>query len=350
MATPTKKPTCRNWQILLGEYALDTISTRDRARLERHLAQCRHCRKRLAETQKIYAAMADFELAKPSPFFAAKVDRAVRETAGLEAPRAERKRWFELGRWWRSPAFATAAGAAALAVVATVLYLKVWVPYTATAPLPPPAKETATVPVEKRDTAPPAPAEKDDAAAREVDTSALAAAETPPGEELVRGEEFAESPDVVDDGVAAPAPTPEVAALLAASETEGEFAGAGRRDEARARESAGGVGFGAGFAAPAEEALWEEAPFAGAGYAGFAAPHTRVVTAAEVEAWMDARFEADVELLTGEDDAALLDYVTPDATLMTYFYELSAEEQEELLSRLRREAEEAPPAETFLFH
>jgi anti-sigma factor RsiW len=348
MATPTKKPTCRNWQILLGEYALETISARDRARLERHLAQCRHCRKRLAETQKMYAVMADFELAKPSPFFAAKVDRALREAAGREAPRAERQPWFQIGRWWRSPAFATAA--AALAVVATVLYLKVWVPYTAQAPFPPPGKEVATVPAEKRETAPAAPVEKGDAGAREIGAPALAAAETAPEGEVARGVSPAESPDLVDDGVAALPSTPEVSALITESDTEGEFAGAGRRDEALARESAGGAGFAPAFASPPEEALWEEAPFAEATVAGFAGPRTRVVTAAEVEAWMDARFEADVELLTGEDDSALLDYVTPDGTLMTYFYELSAEEQEELLSRLRREAEAASPTETFLFH
>jgi len=345
MTTPTKKPTCRNWQILLGEYALETISARDRARLERHLAQCRHCRKRLAETQKMYAVLADFELAKPSPFFAAKVERAVREAAGYEAPRTERKRWFQLGRWWRAPAFAPAAGAAALAVVAVVLYLTVWVPYTAQTPFPPPAKEKAPAPAEKRETA---PAAKGDVAARGLGAPAVSAAEAPPGDEVGRGEALAESPDVVDDGLLARPATPTVA--LTERDKEGELARGGRRDEARARESAGGVGFGAGFAAAPAEAFSEEAPFAEATVAAFGAPTTRLVTSAEVETWMDARFEADVERLTGESDAALLDYVTPDGTLMTYFYELSAEEQEELLSRMRREAEAASSTDVFLFH
>jgi hypothetical protein len=73
------------------------------------------------------------------------------------------------------------------------------------------------------------------------------------------------------------------------------------------------------------------------------------LTAADVEARMDARFEVDVERLTG-DGAALVDYVTPNGLLMTYFYELPVEEQRMLLSRLRRKAEAATAAELLLSH
>ncbi|MEE9456844.1 MAG: hypothetical protein V3W11_06820, partial [bacterium] len=75
-----------------------------------------------------------------------------------------------------------------------------------------------------------------------------------------------------------------------------------------------------------------------------------ILTAADVEARMDARFEVDVERLTGGDGAALVDYVTPNGLLMTYFYELPVEEQRMLLSRLRRKAEAATAAELLLSH
>jgi hypothetical protein len=74
------------------------------------------------------------------------------------------------------------------------------------------------------------------------------------------------------------------------------------------------------------------------------------LTAADVEARMEARFEVDVERLTGGDGAALVDYVTPNGLLMTYFYELPVEEQRMLLSRLRRKAEAATAAELLLSH
>ncbi len=73
------------------------------------------------------------------------------------------------------------------------------------------------------------------------------------------------------------------------------------------------------------------------------------LTAADVEAWMGPRFEAEVERLTG-DDAAFVDYVTPNGSLMAYFYELPLEEQRTLLSRLRREAEAAPAADMLFSH
>jgi hypothetical protein len=106
------------------------------------------------------------------------------------------------------------------------------------------------------------------------------------------------------------------------------------------REAAGaGAGFGAarGYAR------------ADAGVVVYGPPGAVALTATDVEGWMDPRFEADVERLTG-DDGALLDYVTPNGLLMAYFYELPVEEQRMLLSRMRREAEETPATEMLLSH
>ncbi len=398
MESEANNNACRKWQIILGEYVLGTVDERDRARLERHLARCERCRRELAETEKMYRLLGDFELAKPGPFFAAKVARAVRDEAeaAAAAPPLERA-LAGLGRAVRRPAVASAVAAASLAVVAAVLYVKVWLPRAPQELGIPTAGEVA-----------PADGKRDAAPAREK-------------EALLAEEKSGEGPrralsrvDAPGEGVLPPAST-YVAGELATEElaaVAGEPAEAPTRDEdeasaeGRPEVAARGTGAGAGAAdevalrrsepAKAEEKAAKEkaaeetrypataspktyetatAPFGArtraaegaSGYAGSAGgsafgrladdagtpgPAERegeVLTAADVEVLMDARFEADIERLTG-DGAALVDYVTPNGLLMTYFYELPVEEQKLLLSRLRRKAEAATAADLLLSH
>jgi hypothetical protein len=113
---------------------------------------------------------------------------------------------------------------------------------------------------------------------------------------------------------------------------------------ARTRARYGAAGYGRGAEVSTFERLADDD-----GTPALAELEEETLTAADVEAWMDARFEVDVEHLTG-DGAALVDYVTPNGLLMTYFYELPVEEQRMLLSRLRRKAEAATAAELLLSH
>ncbi|MEE8640704.1 MAG: zf-HC2 domain-containing protein, partial [bacterium] len=163
MESEPKKSACRKWQIILGEYVLGTVDERDRARLERHLARCERCRRELAETEKMYRLLGDFELAKPGPFFAAKVARAVRGGAEAVAPEpADERPLAGFGRWMRRPAVASAVAAASLAVVAAVLYVNIWLPrapqelVTPTAgEVAPAAGKLAAAPAREKETPPP---------------------------------------------------------------------------------------------------------------------------------------------------------------------------------------------------
>lgn len=334
------KPKCPNWQILLGEYALGTISERDRARLEGHLARCRRCRRALAETEDMYRLLGDFELAKAGPFFAAKVERAIKREAGVTATAgsaARARSWFR--GWLRAPAYISAAAAAAAAIVVGVLYVKVWMPGSA---------EQIEGPATKGAVPPAASIEKADKVLEAERTKSGRGvgrpAEVPALSLEVTEEALAESPAVDEfmtyDAAAAASPPVSYPAGLEdeggpAEETIADFDALMRSETAR-----GGAAFGA---APRGYAR------GGAGAAGFGAPGKVALTAADVEGWMDERFEADVERLTG-DDGALLDYVTPNGLLMAYFYELPLEEQRMLLSRMRREAEETSAAEMLLSH
>jgi hypothetical protein len=331
-----QKPTCPNWQILLGEYVLGTIAERDRARLEGHLARCRRCRRALAETEDMYRLLGDFDLAKAGPFFAAKVDRAIKGKAGV-AEAAESATRARTGFWGRlrAPAFISAAAAAA-AIVVGVLYVKVWLPGAsdqvegpgAPAALPPAAS------VGKADKVLEMEGKKAGGVARYP-------VEAPPLALEVTEEALAESPAVdefmtYDAAVAAAPPATYPAGAedgaRPAEETIADFDALMRRETA-----GGGVAFGAARGYTRTDAK----------AAGFGAPGAVTLTAADVEGWMDPRFEADVERLTG-DDGALLDYVTPNGLLMAYFYELPVEEQRMLLSRMRRETEETPATEMLL--
>jgi hypothetical protein len=404
MKSETTTNKCRNWQIILGEYVLGTVGERDRARLERHLARCESCRRQLAETEKIYRFLGDFELARPGPFFAAKVAGAVRgeaEARNGQPGTAAETALAAVGRWVLRPAFVGAAAAASVAVVAAVLYVKVWLPRTApeagipvaggvsetkiylsAAPREKEAAETEKAPrgeageaeggSGKADLGRPGilPAEEladaDVAAyaggmAEETarDDKKIARAEEgratgrpAPSSERRASAEAGPRPEDITAAGKPPAPT-----FLAREKTEvtaeepypapappaaGEFAAAPLGARTIARGGAGGAGRGAGASALAR--LTDEAATR-----RLTELESESLIEASVEAWMDARFEADVERLTGED-RALVEYVTPNGSLMTYFYELPVEEQKTLLSRLRRQAEAATAAELLYSH
>lgn len=373
MESEIKKRPCRKWHILLGEYALGTIDERDRARLERHLARCPRCQRDVVEIEKTYRLLGDFELAKPAPFFAARVTSALQREAqaAVGGTAAERGR-AGLRRWWRTPAFASAIAAASVAAVATVLFVKVWLPHPPegvdlpTAGKAAPAakaekpdrrearaavKETAAAegrpPSEPRmarpDTSPPteagkttataprtAPTEAPPSSETEAPLRETAASEEPatkvrPGKEKDRG--VAEAPYAATAGEPYRFATPAPPAARARTRAD-DAGGSASRDEMRRL----------GRLADSDVKRPE-----------FTELEEKSLIAADVEAWMDARLEADVERLTG-DGAALVDYITPNGSLMAYFYELPAEEQKTLLSRLRREAEAASPAELLLYH
>ncbi|HUU57001.1 MAG TPA: zf-HC2 domain-containing protein, partial [bacterium] len=302
MTTKTRKqkPTCPNWQILLGEYALGTIGERDRARLEGHFGRCRRCRRALAETEKMYRLLGDFELAKAGPFFTAKVERAVRGEAGeAEAARSRTGARTGFRGWLRTPAFISAAAAAAAAIVVATLYVKVWLPGAserAEAPAAPAAVPPAAS-IEKADRV--AEAEEKEAAGvtgRRTELPALARKGTE--------ETFTElrAPDEFTTYDAAAAAAPPSAEGRGAPATHP----AGLEDEARTVEEPAADfdalmsrDAGAGAAAFGRAARGYARTDAKA--AAFAAPGTAALTAADVEAWMDARFEADVERLTGDE-------------------------------------------------
>ncbi|NIT37405.1 MAG: hypothetical protein GTN49_13065 [candidate division Zixibacteria bacterium] len=377
MGNDEKKRACRKWQILVGERALGTISERDRAPLERHLAGCRRCRQALAETERMYRLMEGFELAKAGPFFAARVERALRD----EAAAGKRERApFPLWRWLRAPAFAPVAAAVSAAIIVGVLYFNVWAPSApkpAEAPAarkvaPPPEEEELAAREETR-----APL-REERRAREPAPPLAEAARPPeptplPGEVPAAGH-IATTPKVAEESGVFAADVPPLTGVTGEVEKKKK---AGRRPErpavrrgARGRTTAADKT--AAFQRPAASELEDEkvaAPrperatvrrdargrtTAADKMAAFYRPalgelEGKKLTAADVEAWMGPRFEAEVERLTG-DDAAFVDYVTPNGSLMAYFYELPLEEQRTLLSRLRREAEAAPAADMLFSH
>ncbi len=401
MESEAKKSACRKWQIILGEYVLGTVDERDRVRLERHLARCERCRRELAETEKMYRLLGDFELAKPGPFFAAKVARAVRGGAEAVAPGpAEERPLAGFGRWMRRPAVASAVAAASLAVVAAVLYVNIWLPrapqelVTPTAgEVAPAAGKLAAAPAREKETPP--PEEK-----RGVEPWRARAGAGAPGEVALPSPATSVTGEATADELAAAAGKPaEVPARdedavpaegRSGMASRGPRAGAGaageaapRRFDLAATEEKSARTLVAKEAAraeapypvtaspetyetaPAPFAAWTRTTDSASDYARRAGASTfgrladddgppalaedEVLTAADVEVLMDARFEADVERLTG-DGAALVDYVTPNGLLMTYIYELPVEEQRMLLSRLRRKAEAATAAELLLSH
>jgi hypothetical protein len=399
--TPDK---CRNWQIILGEYVLGTVDERDRARLERHLTRCESCRRQLAETEKMYRLLGGFELAQPGPFFAAKVAGAVRSESEARSTRAGASAETALGafrRWMFRPAFVGAAAAAGVAVVAGVLYVKVWLPRAAPEAAIPVAggisetKSDLNATPREKEAAPTEKAPRGEAAKREEEGGKAG-----PGRPGIRPAEELSDADVAaytgaiaeeaarDDKKIARAeerpaaelikPTPERGTPAEAGSGRGDLTAAGKPPARTylAREKAE-VTAEEPYPTPASPAAGElgAAPpgartiaGGGAGAAGRGAGvsafgrltdeaatrrltelESESLTKASVEAWMDARFEADVGRLTGED-GALVDYVTPNGYVMTYFYELPVEEQKTLLSRLRREAEAATAAELLYSH
>jgi len=405
MESETEKSSCRKWQIILGEYVLGTVDERDRGRLERHLSRCDRCRRELAEMEEMYRLLGDFEPAKPGPFFAAKVAHAVRKETEAAAPGAMDEGALPgLRRWMRRPAVASAVAAASIAAVTAILYVKVWLPRASREPTMPPAGEVASK--TGKLAAAPAP-EKETAPAEgrpEVELRGTRAGTGVRGElalsltEIAAAEEPAADEFAAAAGKPAEVPTRDKDATAAEGRSEvasrGTRAGAGaagetapRRFELAATEEKSARTL---AAKEKEEATAEApypvtaspetyetatAPFAARtrarydaadygrraevstfgrltdddGTPALAGLEEETLTAADVEARMDARFEADVERLT-RGGVALVDYVTPNGLLMTYFYELPVEEQKTVLSRLRREAEAATAAELLLSH
>lgn len=371
MGSEVKKRSCRKWHILLGEYALGTIDERDRARFERHFAQCPRCRRDLVEIEKTYRLLGNFELAKPAPFFAARVNRAVQSEAqaaggGITGERGR----AGLRRWLPAPAFASAIAAASVAAVAAVLFVKVWLPR---------GPEGVDVPAVGK-VAPAAKAEKTDRRkAAAVAKEPAAAKGRPPSEARTARPEAAPSAEAGKSTTPAPRTPPTEAVPPAEAEAPPRETPAGEEPAMKVRpgkEKDRGVAeapYAAtaaeayGFATPAPPAARARTRDDDAGASAsrdgmrrfgrlavddakrpeFTELEEESLIAADVETWMDARFEADVERLTG-DGAALVDYITPNGSLMAYFYELPAEEQRTLLSRLRREAEAASPADLLL--
>lgn len=344
MGNEEEKSACRKWQILVGERALGTINERDRAPLERHLAGCPRCRQALAETERMYRLMEGFELAKAEPLLAAKVERALRGEATAGKPgRAP----LPLRRWLRAPAFAPVAAAVSAAIVVAVLYFNLWAP-SAPKPAEPPVARKAAPPAQKEDrgvaeeTRAPVPEERlarEPAPPLAEGPPPLAEAATPrepaplPGEVPAAGRAAITPKAAKESGVVA---ADAVTLTAATEEAEKKKAAAPRPERATVREDARGRA-----TAADETAAFAPPPFGEL--------EDRELTAADVEAWMDARFETEVERLTG-DDAAFVEYVTPNGLLMAYFYELPLEEQRTLLSRLRREAEAASAAEMLFSH
>jgi anti-sigma factor RsiW len=384
MESETKKSACRKWQIILGEYVLGTVDERDRGRLKRHLSRCDRCRRELAEMEEMYRLLGDFELAKPGPFFAAKVAHAVRNETEAAAPGAmDEGALAGLRRWMRRPAVASAVAAASIAAVAAILYVKVWQPRASREPTMPPAGEVASktgklaaAPVREKETAPAERRTAEETRGTRAGTRARDELALPLTEIAASEERAVDEPAALAEG-------------RPVTEPRGGRAGAGMADEAASRRyeiaATDEILTGALKAKSREDDVAEEpypvktpseadeltvAPLAAAAYArdydagvarrgviytadaeqpAWAGLEEGTLTAADVEARMDARFEADVERLT-RGGVALVDYVTPNGLLMTYFYELPVEEQKTVLSRLRREAETATAAELLLSH
>jgi hypothetical protein len=371
METQTQKNACRKWQIILGEYVLGTAAERDRVRLERHLRRCESCRRELAEMEEMYRLLGDFELAKPGPFFAAKVDRALRDEATGATAAAPARQGIVAGvsRWMHRHAVASALTAASVATVAAVLYVKVWMPRTMTPEgIAPPASGEIHLKGGKELAGPPAPGD-------------IAAAEERPGaSELGLREVPLPVADDGGEGVPALAGTTasdklDIERTATLAEEPVDLASRGDRGRTALFDEATGDEASPGFFEAEEEYVAEEVYYAAvtpdstgyvakrseerdeatvtafrvaeateserAGGAGFGAGFGEgAITASAVECAMETRFSADVERLT-RDGTALVDYVTTNGSLMTYFYELPVEEQKTLLSRLRREAESA---------
>jgi len=376
----TKTSDCPNWQILLGEYALGTIGERDRARLERHLAGCRTCTRALADTRGLYGFLSAAELATPSPSLAAKVEAALRRetdfaAARVTAPAPARPRdearpapvaaaAVEKRRaWWRVPAWVPALGTVGAVVVVAMIYFKVFTPGGKPEAVIPPGEVTK-----------PASGAKG-AATAEVVASApglTALGGVAPREERPRVDLDAAKSEVAwtggeGRGVSAPTPAPET--LFPAVRDAGA--------ETDEKELADVVSFGAGGAAAderfkevekkdksrvesREDTAVAEEPGGGTGFGGavggsayregrLAAVRADVKTAGvNLEEVMDPRIGDDVERLTA--DGALFEYVTPNGSMMSYFLELSPEEQRTVLTRLKNEADAAGASDVFLGH
>jgi hypothetical protein len=347
----TKK--CTKWSVLLGEYALGTVAPRDRERLEAHLTECVGCRASLAETRRLYRLLEPYKLPEPSPYFAAKVTRALRgveaeAAASYAAPAARR------APWWRVPAGVSAVAAVAVAVLVFVVYTRTGGPRPAgestpaAAPGGPKVGEAgrAMAPDRERRGAPPA-------FRGEAEKSPMATPAVPPA---------------ARDGIAtltrAEAPeeeTPDVEGRLGSAgvATEAAFGARG------AGGGAGGYGLGAAdatatagvSAAEKEKKSDDELSEAwtrldrerAAAITPFSAEApAEGVASVSTAAWLDPRIEADVDKLTNKD--ALLEYVAPNGALMVYIYELPAEDQREVLSRLRTEMTAVPATEILYTH
>jgi len=352
------KTSCQKWEILLGEYALQTIAPADRARVERHLGTCAACRASLEETRKLYEMLEPYDLPSPAPFFGAKVMGALRRADDVGFPETAAR------RWWR-PAVFFPAGALAAAAVALVLFVKIQgMGGTVTSPIElttPPAEApaaTATVATAR---------EEQPAAGGAIHPRSAAEEHWRPAPGIARGE-----------GRGA-------GMVAAATETRSADVGRSGGFGAGGRTATGGSGMmalkeseyrdakkRAGSAEGAEtEKVFEERDAAD-GHWSRMTPVARVDVAKakslaggrvmlagggaaaavppEVAAWVDPRIEADVDALTG-DDAALFEYaVGPNGTIMIYVSELPMDVQKEVLSRLKAEAASAPAAEILNAH
>jgi len=355
MTTKKKTKQCPNWQILLGEYTLGTIDARDRVRLERHLSACRRCRRALGEMEALYQLMGPFQLARPARSFRGRLAAAVqKETAPApRAPVAEGRTAVArpARRWWRIPAFASAFATAAIVLI---LFFKVWAPFAPAPEVPitaaPPATEEVA-PAAEGPVVPPAksPAPAQPPVAYRLAETAAAAAPPAPAEPLSER-------TLADDGLMPVAAgsrgrsTPAFEERVDLAMATADEVAAKKKAETPAPASAafawgeGGGAGAAGVARGSSSGLGGVASGTKATAAAVALTGAAATDKDTVEDWMDPRVGADVERLT-TDDAALLDYATPNGSLVVYFMELSPEEQKTVLTRLRAETEAAPAAE-----
>lgn len=351
------KKSCQQWEILLGEYALQTIAPAERARVERHLATCEGCRASLEETRKLYELLDPYELPDPAPFFGAKVMGALRRADDGTLPESSSR------RWWRPAIFFPAAGALGAAAVALVLFVKLQgIGGPITSPIeatPAPAEKPAAVDTvaAAREAAPLAAGESRPHSAAEDHwrpAPTIAAGEgrdsgpaSPPAEtrskELTRG------------GGAGPSGRTASGSVIATKETsyrdvkkrEARSEGAEAENTFEERDAGGG------FFTPTPTMArvdMGKAKAAGAGRVMLVGGGMTATVPPEVAAWIDPRIETDVDALTG-DDAALFEYaVGPNGTIMVYVSELPVEAQKEVLSRLKAEAATVPAAEILYAH
>lgn len=98
---------------LVAPYALDALDDDERARFERHLAECEQCQQELADLQGAAAALAFAESSEPPPELRQRILEAARENGKvIEFPR----------RRWLLPATAVAAAAAAVVAIGVGLW------------------------------------------------------------------------------------------------------------------------------------------------------------------------------------------------------------------------------------